>query len=306
MPDDAALAGLLEAAFDFLCQRKVSELIDGERLLLALDASVTEPRVMRMIARFLAPARARLLERARASELALSVWLPEATRDALANLLGAPAPIPREIIDEVVTSERVREDVRAMLKETLESFIAKAVAVAPGGKGVKGLVGWGARAAGAASRGFLGGLGGEIQRLLEERVRDFVDSGVAMVQARLAQKLKSPETARLLGRRRRRAFLGLLKRSESEAARFLEKIPFAMLDALAPTVLVHNLARAEVRAALAAEIAAALGELEKQTIGELLDELGLREAARAALLHHGLPLARAFVAAPEFARWRKV
>ena len=43
-----------------------------------------------------------------------------------------------------------------------------------------------------------------------------------------------------------------------------------------------------------------VAELSAQTIGELLDELGLRAAAGEAVRAHGLPLARAFVGSPEF------
>jgi hypothetical protein len=68
-----------------------------------------------------------------------------------------------------------------------------------------------------------------------------------------------------------------------------------------PSVVAHNLARAEVRAALREELAAAVAELTQQTVGELLDELGLRALAREAMRAQGLPLARAFVASPAFA-----
>src|SRR5438128_640980 len=108
----AQLAALTDAAFEFVCTRRVGELVDGDRVLAALDAAATEPRVAGLIARFAAPARERLLARARASSRLLGAWLPDAARTGLAELLGAPAPIPRAIIDEVVASEQVRDDVR--------------------------------------------------------------------------------------------------------------------------------------------------------------------------------------------------
>jgi hypothetical protein len=296
--DDDALPRLLDAAFDFACARRVDDFVDVERLLAAADAVATAPRLTRLLERLVAPARARLVERARASTLPLGVWLPEPVREALAALLARPAPIPRALVDKVIADEHVRESARAMLQETMSSFIHKAFSVTPGGRGLRGMIGFGARAAG----GLFGGLGDELQRQLEERVRDFVDGGVAHIQERVAQKLVSEETARMLGRRRRRIFLDLLARPESDAASLADRVPWPMLDAMLPAIVTHNLARAEVRTALRDELAAVVRELSAQPLGALLDELGLRELSRQGLHAHGLPLVRAFVASPEFAR----
>jgi hypothetical protein len=301
--NDESLAALIDAGFAFLCEQKLARLIDGERLLAAIDAAATEPRVARLIQRFVAPARARVLDRLRASELTLSVWLPAPVRDGLAALLGAPMRLPRQLVDELVADERVRDSVRAMLQEALSGVIQKTFAVAPGGKSLKGVLGFGARAAGAAGRGLLGGLGEELQRQLEERVRDFVDGGVQMMQVRIAQKLASEETAQAIGQRRRRAFVELLKRRESEAAQLTDRVPHQLLDGLMPSIVAHNLARPELRAALRAEVEAAVAELSQQTLGELLDELGLREQVQDGLRAHGLALARDFIASQQFARW---
>jgi hypothetical protein len=293
---DDDLTRLLDAGFAFACTRRVSEFVDVDRLLAAVDVAAEPSRVARLVARFLAPGRARTLDRLRASALPLGVWLPDPVRDALATLLGMPAPIPRALVDSVVADEHVRDSARAMLQEALSSFIHKAFAVTPGGRGLRGMIGLGARAAG----GLFGGIGEEIQRQLEERVRDFVDGGVGMMQQRVAQKLTSEDTARLLGKRRRAMFLELLKQPESQIARFTKRVPWDVLDAMVPSVIAHNLARAELRAAIRDEVAAVVAELSAQTIGELLDDLGLRAAAGDAVRAHGLPLARAFLASSEF------
>jgi hypothetical protein len=175
------------------------------------------------------------------------------------------------------------------------------------GLGIRDALGWGARAAAAAGKGLLGGIGGEIQKQLQDRVRDVVDGSMAMVQARIADRLASDETARTLGAARRRAFLGLLEMTEADAAKSVRRTPFDKLDSLVPKVIAHNLARAEVREVVRDEIRAVVAELARQTVGELLDEAGLRDAARAALHAHGLPIARALAQTPGFqAFWAKV
>src|SRR5205807_3694102 len=140
------------------------------------------------------------------------------------------------------------------------------------------------------------GIGEEIQRQVEERLKDLVDSGVSLLQHRVAQKLASDETAQQLGRRRRRAFLDFIKTPEREAARSLSHIPHEVVDAMVPAIVAHNLGRAEFRQALREEIATALAELSKQPIGELLEELGLRILMKEAARAHALPLLRDFVA----------
>jgi len=276
----------------------VSEFVDVDRLLAAIDSAAAPSRVARLVSRFVAPGRVRVLDRLRASTLPLGVWLPDPVRDAMAAMLGHPAPIPRALVDKVVADEHVRDSARAMLQEALSSFIHKAFSVTPGGRGLRGVIGLGARAAG----GLFGGIGEEIQRQLEERVRDFVDGGVAMLQKRVAQQLTSADTARLLGKRRRAMFLELLGQPESLLPKLVKKTPWDALDAMVPALVAHNLARAELRAAVREELAAVVSELSTQTIGELVDELGLRAALAESVRAHGVLLVREFMKSAEFER----
>src|SRR3954469_15469705 len=91
--DDAALTQFLDAAFAFVCQRRVSDFVPVDELIAVVDRAAEPSRAARLVARFAAPARARVLDRLRASSLPLGVWLPDPVRDALAALLGQPAPI---------------------------------------------------------------------------------------------------------------------------------------------------------------------------------------------------------------------
>ena len=297
--DDATVLAFLDALFHFGCGRKVSELIDAERILAGIDRASDGNTIADATRRYLQPLRARVTALLLASDKLVGDWVPEHAQGLLADWLGRPAPIPKPLIDELVASERVRDAVRQMLQESLSNVLGKAVKVAPGGRSLKGVMGL----AGAAGRGILGGLGDEIQRQLEERVRDFVDSGVNMVQQRLAVRLASDETAKSLGQRRKQFFLELMKRKESEAGRLLGGLPHELIEGLLPVLAQHNLQRVEVRAALRAEIEAQLAELSTQTIGEILDEAGLRELVHTTLRERGLPFVRAFMVSQEFVGW---
>lgn len=285
---------LVDGAFEFLCERRAGELVDVERVMQAVDAVPVEP----LLKRLLQPARTRILQRLADSDRLLGVWLPDPVKDALAQLLGTPMRIPKKWIDQAVTDERVREQVRQTMLESLQGAVQKGFSVTPGGRGLKGMMGL----ASAAGRGLFGGIGEEIQRQIEERLKDLVDSGVSLLQHRVAQKLASDETAQQLGRRRRRMFLEVMKTPEREVARSAERVPHEVIDAMVPSIVAHNLGRAEFRQALREEVAAALEELSRQPIGALLDELGLRALLKEAARAHLVPLLREFLASPHYPR----
>ncbi len=302
--DDTLLTELIDLAFDHACARPVADFVDLEQVLPTLDALTEPARAARWQARLVVPMRARLLERASKSAVTLGAWLPADITEALRGRLGQPRPIPRAWIDELVGSERVREAVRAMLSESLTSFVQKASSAlsdnkAAGSGGLRGALGWGAKAAGAV----IGGIGEEVQQRLQDRVRDYVDVAVGTVQSRIAERLRSEETAKAIGRRRLKVFEKALATTEAEATKNAAKAPWAELDADGPRVVAHNLARAEVREAIRAEAEAALKELSGDTLGAVLDDLGLKDAARAHAHRVALPGLRDMAASPAFGDW---
>ena len=289
--DDASLLEQLDTAFDTLCATRVSDWVDPDRVLAAIDLALTPERVTSWHARLGVPLRTRLLARAAASHVKLGAWLPAEVTASLTTLLGKPVHLPRKAIDEMVASEQVRETVRTTLQETLSSLVSKVIAGAPGvggGGGLRDALSWGARAAASAGKGILGGLGGSLQ----DRVREVIDGSMALVQRRIADRLASEDTARALGARRQKIFLSTLEKTEAEAGQALGQVPHEQIDGLLPQVIAHNLARSEVREGLKAELHAVVEELSRHTVGELLDQAGLRDATRQWLHAHGLPFAR--------------
>jgi hypothetical protein len=299
--DDAAIAGFLDAAFDFVCTRPLSDLMDPEKILPALDEALKPERVKDFQTRVGRPVRERLLERADKSALTMRAWLPKDVADRLDEQLGHPAKVPQTIIDDVVASEKVRDAVRAMLSEALTNFVAKATGGdTAAGQGIRGALGF----AKAAGKGLLGGLGEEIQKRMQERVKDFVDASVASVQRRIAERLSSDETAKALGKRRQEAFRKFLDTPEPKAAKAIRGSDPDAIDREVPHVVAHNLAREEVRTALREELTLVVAELSKESIGVHLERAGIQEHARAAVRAHGVALGRAFVSTPAFQAWR--
>lgn len=296
-PSDQAFQELLELGFEHVCARPLDAFVDVEHVMRAIDGGLTEDGVSTFVRRFVAPVRKRLLERAQRSTVVLGAWLPEPTREALAQLLGQPVRLPRAMIDELVASPHTRDAVKAMLQDAIGNIVAKSFG--GGARGMRGAIGMAQR----AGKGLFGGIGEEVQRQLEERLRDFVDIGVGLVLQRIAHQLASDETAVLLGTRRKKAFLALAKKTEPDAARFLDSLQLPLLEALLPTVVVWNLRRAEVREALRAEVEATLRELGRQPVGELLRDLGLYDAVRDDVRAHGVALLRELWGTPAMQAW---
>ncbi len=282
---------LCDEAFDFVCSRPIGDFLDPAEILGAIDALSKPAAVGVLQRRFLLPARARLLALGKASAVPLGAWLPAPMRDALASMLGAPARVPKVIVEELESSPEVKEAVRAMLLESLTAVVRKATS---GGKGV---LGFGARMAGAAGKSLFGGLGEELGARLEERVREFVDTGTTLVLRRMGERLTADATAAMLGKRRRRAFTDLADKPERVVAEALSNVPWQLIDLFAPALVAHNWAREELRTTVEAEVRAQVTAIADVPLGTLLEELGLTDETREWLRAHGAPLVVAFTKA---------
>ena len=125
--DDSSLLELLDLTVDALCATRVSDWVDPDRVLAAVDLALTPERVTAWHARLVVPLRTRLLARAAKSPLKLGAWLPAEATASLTALLGQPVHLPRKAIDEMVASEQVRETVRTTLQETLSALVSKVI-----------------------------------------------------------------------------------------------------------------------------------------------------------------------------------
>ena len=278
---DADLLALLDDSFERLCAQPVETFLDPEGALATLDLLGDPERVAGFNERVMVPLRDRLLDRAAKSDVKLRDWLPDEAAARIVERAGRPRPLPPKMVDELVASERVRDGVKATLTESLTSFVQKASAgggaAAVGGGMLRGALSFGAKAAGK----MLGGVGEEIQRQLMDRVGDFVDGAMSNVQQRIAERLKSEETSRALGKRWGAGVAKALEGTEANGAKRLRRVAWAEIDAMAPAVVAHNAQRAALRAALAEELVAVGADLAGETVGSLLDAAGLREMAHA-------------------------
>ena len=303
LPNDEQLLSLIDLGFEHLCATRVGAFIDAPTIMRGVDEVTKPARIARLQTRFIIPGRDRALATMRASGVLLGAWLPEDAKAKIEEALLEPKPVPKAIIDDVMTSEKIRDDVRALLNDTISGFVQKAANVGDAATGGVGAVLGKSPLGGfaAAAKNLAGGLGEGFQKQLQSRVRDFVDGSVAAVQQKIGEKLASEDTAKAIGVRAKVGFRSALERSEADIAKLIEQGDVARYDALVPGIVAHNAARAALRDAVVAEIAVVLAELDTQTIGEILDELGLRALVHETLRTRSLPIAKAFVATPGFA-----
>lgn len=279
--DDADLLALLDDSFDRLCALPVGALLDPESALATLDAFSDVERVAQWNSRLVVPLRDRIIDRAAASDVRLRDWLPEDVAKAIVERSSRPRPLPPKVVDELVASEKVRDGVKATLTEALTSFVQKAgsggsTAAAVGGGMLRGALSFGAKAAGKV----LGGVGEEIQRQLMDRVGEFVDGAMSSVQQRIAERLKSDDTAKAIGKRWGAGVAKAMEGTEKGGAKRLRRVAWAEVDAAAPAVVAHNVQRPALRTSIAEELSAVAADLEGETVGSLLEAFGLTDMAR--------------------------
>lgn len=278
---------LIEQLFDHAAAQPIGTLVDTEVLLrhvergLDAEAGVVE-KVWR---RFVVPARERLLAAHESSQRLLGAAFPDAVRAELAELLAAPATIPRGWVKRVVSSPEFHAEVKSQLEETLREVTSEIF----GKRGAGGLAAF-ARAGAAVGKGLFGGLG------VEERLGDAAAAALHRLEKRIVHLAASPKSAKRAGEMRKKLFLALLGRTEADAVTLARRAPHAALDALVGSFVAHNLARPEVRAAILSETRAFLAGLAPQTIGDLLRELGLYDRAREAWIDLAVPFATGFLA----------
>jgi hypothetical protein len=297
--DEERLSELLDATFDHLMERRLGELIDADTLVQVLDLVATPERLTLLSERLVRPLRERALQRLERSDLPLGVWLPPTVSAALGAWLAQPVVLPRPWVERAVGSERVRVAVKQLLDESLRNIVEKATKATPGGKSLRGI----ASLASSAGRGLLGGLGDGMQQLFEERLREFLDVGVSLVQSRIVQRLTSDETARQLGQRRQQLFVEGQRRLEREVGQLLGRVPWELVDGMLPSIVQHNLGRAPVREALLEELRLGIEELSRTHLGELLDAFGLRELARSTFRVRALPVAQSLLRSSAWQAW---
>ena len=287
------------AAIDWLLERPVAELLDpdvvAEQALAALTGPGLETLAGSHLEEIVAQERARVEE----SGETLAAWVPGEILAAVDERLGRPAGLPAGWFDDAVDPN----DVRALLTGAISDTLDYALDHLPFAKGAGGLFGSFARGATAAGGGLLGALGAGLQNGLRKHVRDLSGQSAAVFRERMGARLATKEGKETFARIRHQIVSRLLELPVAAVYAAADDPGAAVLGRWAYRTLDHNLARPEIRAAIADQLRAALGREADTPLRELLDTAGLLPGLRDALVTRGAALAAKFAASDALRGW---
>ena len=220
-----------------LAQLVVSDLLERP-LAEVVDAEQTASIFAEVLGDWLRSDRgeARLLEsweetigRIRAEERTLEELVPPEVKEAVDELAAQRYSPDRELLLAILDRKPVRELIRELLAETLTSFGKKLVSAGSGSPlGALGRLGSGKKRGKGGILGLAGGVasavGGEVERQLERRVPEFVDSALSTVLQRLVDFLSDPERATDQAELRLALLVGLWERRGPELANELDSL----------------------------------------------------------------------------------
>lgn len=231
---------------------------------------------------------------------------PEAVRFARELATRGYAP-EKSMVLAVIDREPMRKQLKELLTTTLEEFGRKLRA---GGDSTasKGLSALGALAGAVKkSSSTLGALtnavSDEVERQLQKRTAEFVDTTMTTVLQRIADGISDPRRATEQAALRSALLDGLLELEGKRVSRELERFDAPAVVALGRKHLADFAARPDASAFLEGRLRALLSEELPKTLGALLEEAGVRDVVRAQLREALEAELREAVATDSFAQW---
>jgi hypothetical protein len=298
---DGALSSLCSIGVDHILSQPLETFLDVERLAQRITEAMTGPGLEPSIAQHVKPALLRFLARAEATDERVGVAVPEAVAVEIEAYLSNPVKLKRELVQRVVDAKEMRGALSTVIQESLGRFL-KADTTAQGKGGSGGLFGLAARSAGAlrdVGKSMLGGIGDEIEKQIQKRSREAMDSSMSFVQEKLVDYLMSEESSKTMGKVRAQGFRRSLRQKVADA----KLLPLDMILSHVPALLRHNLARPEIQETIRKELQEVLAFEGKKPLKQILEESGLFEKTREDLMAQAVPQALSLVKTEAFQGW---
>lgn len=215
----------------------------------------------------------------------LAAWLGPDMRAALRAVISRPISPNRQLVLRIIDRKPTRDLVRQLLLETVLDFTKKASAPVAGmAKGLGSL----ARLASETvkSRGgslghMVGAVSGEVERQLERRAIEFVDSALAGVLSQLADVVANPQRAAEAAELRLALFDGFAEATGPQLAYELINVDAAGAAVTLRQALLRWLSTPASDEALKVWADALVALVRQRTLGEVLARLGVLVPARA-------------------------
>lgn len=281
--DDGPSARLAVLIVDDVLATPVEELVDPGLVASALRESLQAAMASDAVAE-------RLVQRLEGGRTWLATHdrpvgdlIPAPLREGLRRFVQLPLQARREAVLKLVDRQSFRQVIRGQVTQTLVDFGRRAASPVSDNALARGLGGLGKLAGQIARPSPLGAIAsavsGEVERQVEKRASDFADTAVAGVLAGIAEQASDPGRAAQQAALRLELLEGLLALTGSEVGELargsVEGQVATVRQALAAWVASADFDR-DVEQPLAALLA-----LEgRRRLGDLLDDLALREPVR--------------------------
>jgi hypothetical protein len=316
---DELVAGIV----DHVLSRKLNDLVDFEEARSIATRSLTKDNLGRIFERHVIPGYNRYIEAVSASTETVGAFVPDSARDDIVKAIQK-SKLPRaKWTSGAVDRALVTRLFAPVWTNLLLSFakrlplpgIGGGTSGSPGGssavgRGVSGIAGRITRTATKqaerlvdAGKSVMGGLGTEVERRLQGAAKEFSNSAEEVFREALQDRLKSKEGRELVGQISRQVTDHVLVTKVAEIHEDASRIPMNDILRIAPSIISHSAPRAFVEKMVRAEIDAFLAIEGDRPLRDVLEELGILEEARAAVVRRASDVARGFFASPAFGDW---
>ena len=228
-------------------------------------------------------------------------------RHALREMMGRPFSPDRKLVLTVIDRGPTRELVRQLLLDAVLEFGRRASAPVAGmARGLGSLAkmaGDRVKARSGSLGSLVGAVSGEVERQLEKRATEFVDSALAGVFGQIADAVSDPERAAEAAELRIAFFDGALELTGPQLARELANLDVAGSAEILRAGLKRWLATSASDAQLKEFLELVVHQQPERTLKEVLSEIGLLEVTRSFGSEQLAPRIRAIAASPECAAW---
>jgi hypothetical protein len=302
-----AADSLAELSVNSVLDTKLVELVPPAKLAAdarkVLDAWLASETAVKELARGVEW----VVNRLNADRRTVGEAVPREAKASLKEMLRRPFSPDRKLVLTVIDRDPTRELVRQLLLDAVLEFGRRASApvagMARGLGSLAKLAGETVKSRGGTLGSLVGAVGGEVERQLEKRAVEFVDSALAGVFGQIADAISDPRRAAEAAELRVAFMDGVLELTFPQLARELVNLNVDGGAEVLRSGLRRWLATPEANEQLEKFAALVLEREGQRTAREVLKGLGLEDTAKGIAKDVLAARIRAIAATPEFASW---
>jgi hypothetical protein len=306
---------LVTLTVEHVLSLRMRDAVDLESVRAIVLSALSEASVQRIVERHVLPGYHRHARAIVGSGVIVGSLVPEAARARL-HAIAAKLRLPRaRWAQKAFDPALVRTLLAPVWTQVLMSFatrlpipgLAGVVGQGPAAAGVTGLLARTAmqRAGKLVDRGkhVMGSLGIDVDKRLAEAAHGFSDTAAQIFRAALQERMTSDEGRALIARMASGVLDHVMATKIEDVQQDLDALPVDDVFAVVPQLIAYGAQTAYVKGIVQRELDSYL-ELEgERTLSALLEDLGVLESTRSALIAHGTAHATSFLRSARFADW---